>query len=230
MLCPHQIPCIHWSHWIPIPLRENSNETWIVSSLLMLCPHQISWFHWNHWITVPFRENSISTLSDSLHSLKSLNSCSIQGKLPLYWCCVVIRFPSAFVSYTRDWELKYHFSKNKKVLLYSRKRHTDHSVFSTPSAVLLRGYLRPGPEGGTYPGRGYLPWPGRGHMTGCGTPQGMYPHLDLARVGTPPPRCEQTESVTFLIVQMRSVIKFTKHSKEMTASLTNGVFHKHTDY
>ena len=84
-----------------------------------------------------------------------------------------------------------HFSSYllyKKVLLRERKRHTDRSITSTPSAVLSRGggggYLS-WLEGGTYLGvppppcpglaRGYLPWlrPTLGYPLSC-------PHPDLA--------------------------------------------------
>ena len=56
------------------------------------------------------------------------------------------------------------FSKNKKVLLRERKKHTAHRIASTRCAVL-------------YPGGGYLPWPGvpkleRGYLP---WPVGTYP-------------------------------------------------------
>ena len=91
---------------------------------------------------------------------------------------------------------------NKTVLLRERKRHTDRSVSSTPSAVLYQGRGYPIPAGGvpppqvpllSWPGRVYpipaggYPIPARGPHLGYPPPQTLpgYPPPNLA--GYPPP-------------------------------------------
>ena len=82
---------------------------------------------------------------------------------------------------------------NRKVLLHERKRRTDRTVSSTPSALLSGGV---GTYSGwgryllwlrvpTYPGwGGGVPTPDQGRYPLSGPGQGRYP---LAEVGTPPP-------------------------------------------
>ena len=93
----------------------------------------------------------------------------------------------------------------KKVLLRERKRRTDHHVASTPSVVLTGGGTLGTPHlnldlagGYPIPGGGTWGYPPSG--PGWGTP------LSKAGWGTPlpiwtwpgyPPRCGQTENITF---------------------------------
>ena len=115
-------------------------------------------------------------------------------------------------------------TRNKKVLLRERKRHTARRVASTPY-VVLTGY--PPHQSGYPPGQG-TPWPryppGQGTPPGYpparvspwpGYPQQGTPRLDLVGYPSPgcpmafwvmlqsimgygyPPRCEQTENITF---------------------------------
>ena len=121
---------------------------------------------------------------------------------------------------------------NKKVLLCERKRHTACHVASTPY-VVLPGYPPPGrvPPGQGTPQAGYPPGQGT-PLAGyppAGSPRAGYPPtrvpswLDLAGylpqlphgiLGNVakhygiwvPPRCEQTENITFPILRMRAVI------------------------
>ena len=70
---------------------------------------------------------------------------------------------------------------NKKVLLRERKRHTDHSISSTPYAVLSGG-LVPWLGGGQVPWGTPSPHPnldGDVGTLGGGVGTLGYPHLDL---------------------------------------------------
>ena len=114
----------------------------------------------------------------------------------------------------------------KKVLLRERKRHTTHRVLSTPS-VVLPGYPPPpiltwAAGGGTWPGYPPAGYPPAGYPP---PPAGYPPRLDLAGYPLPwclphgilgnvakhsgiwvsPPRCGQTENITFPILRMRAV-------------------------
>ena len=126
---------------------------------------------------------------------------------------------------------------NKKVLLHERKRHTARRVVSTPSVVLTGypppGRVPPHPDlaGGYptwvsptgyppsrvppsrvplwagYPPAGYPPW-----LDLAGYPPRCLPHGILGNVAKHygiwvPPRCWQTENITFPILRMRAVIK-----------------------
>ena len=85
---------------------------------------------------------------------------------------------------TKSGELTCVFTKNKKVLLRERKRHTDRGVSSTTR------WGTPLPRVGVPPTRsdgGYLRWGTPRHGTPNQTWLG-YPHLDLA--GVPPPHLD----------------------------------------
>ena len=98
-----------------------------------------------------------------------------------------------------------HCSVYKKVLLRERKRHTACRVVNTPS-VVLTGYPLAGyPPGRVPPSRVSPGW------TWPGTPLGVCPMefwvmlQSIMGYGYPPPKCGQTENITFPILRMRAV-------------------------
>ena len=115
----------------------------------------------------------------------------------------------------RNFTIQEHFCynslNNKKVLLRERKRHTTRRVASTPYVVLTgnpppparvppRQGIPPGqgtPLARVPPGPGYPPWLDlAGYPPGC--PMAFWEMLQsIMGYGYPPPRCEQTENITF---------------------------------